>query len=289
VGTRKQFLLLVAVFGVAIAAASFNFGGEASATVPGINTLISVNTSGTADGSTGDNAYLRNLATNTTSLISVSTSGTQNDSTTAADAISETGRYVIMESTATNLVDGTTISGGHYQEYLRDTKNNTTSLLTEDTSGNPGNGDSSGFGVSYDGRFVLIGSNATNLNGGLTDGHYHYYLLDRNTGTFTAVDKKYDGTHPATSGSLQASMSCDGSIIAFVDSAQLTTQSTSHYDIYLYDGRNGATLTNLTASTNGAAMNPSVSCNGDYVGLASAGVRSRFKRYNPDERTGFLS
>jgi hypothetical protein len=44
---RKRILLLIATFGVAITAASFNFGGnQASATVPYANTRISLDSSG---------------------------------------------------------------------------------------------------------------------------------------------------------------------------------------------------------------------------------------------------
>jgi Tol biopolymer transport system component len=86
--------------------------------------------------------------------------------------------YVVFESLATNLVNPAT--NGKQHLFARDFSGGTTTLLTRTADGSAeANGDSTHPVVSTDGRFVVFVSNATNLVGGVTNGHYHIYLLDR--------------------------------------------------------------------------------------------------------------
>lgn len=299
---RKRFLPLAGAFGVAIMAASFNFGGNrASATVPGTNTLVSVNQSGNAAVSTYNNggyisangkyalfgspsnnvvsgdtnnvvdSFVRNLSTNTTTRVSVSTNGTESNAASNPSAISRTGRYVLFNSLASNLIDGTTISTTSPQLYLRDTVTNTTTLLSQTSSGTVSNGYSQGEGVSSDGRFVIFTSLATNLGPSVTNSIINLYSLDRSTGTFSIVNTATDGTLSNSSVDPNATMSCDGSLIAFASTAHLVTSdpAPSHFNIYVRDLRNGNSLTNLTIAGDDSSWAPTMSCSGDYIGLAS--------------------
>ncbi len=59
----------------------------------------------------GDDIFVRDTVQGITSRVSVSTAGTEADNDSYYPAISSNGRYVAFESSATNLIDGTTTSG----------------------------------------------------------------------------------------------------------------------------------------------------------------------------------
>jgi len=273
----------------------------ASATVPGVNSMVSINQSGTNGGNldsyrpymSGDGRFVafdssasnlvssdtnnqndifeRNLASGVTTRVSVSSSGVQANASNIVNAVSRTGRYILFRGGASNLIDGSTISSSYYQLYMRDTATNTTTLISQNSSGDPANNNVDGLDVSSDGRFVLLDTAATNLGPTVTNTGNNLYMFDRDTGTFTILNKAYDGSLPnTTSWTPFGHMSCDGSLVAFQSAANLTTTSSSHVDIYLLDLRSGNHLTDLTASANTAALDPTISCNGDYVGLLSA-------------------
>ena len=279
-----------------------NINGIAAAIVPGVNERISLRPNGLLPSgssswnyiapngkmlvytssainilpSGGRGVFIYNFTTGTTNRVNVSTAGVVDNggSTTYSEGISATGRYVIVNSQASNFIDGTTIPTTHRQLYLRDTVTSTTTLITQSSDGAISNGSSSeGMGVSSDGRFVLFGSNATTLHPDSTDGKKRLYMLDRTDNSLTLIDRRTDGT-VATNNywGVDASMSCDGSIIAFSNEDNLIVGDTptGRVDLYLLD-RRGATdkLTNLTRNANYFAASASVSCNGDYVGFES--------------------
>jgi hypothetical protein len=304
-GVRQKILytsgliLLIAVLGITLIK-------SASAAVPGINQLVSYSYSGggPANASSGGAAispsgkfvvfdstatnivgpshaedighvYIRNLISNTSAQVDVSTSGVSANANSGilARNVSDTGRYVIFTSVASNLIDGTSIITTVPQLYLRDTISNTTTLLSVNSSGVISNGANLyGEGVSSDGRFILFTTDATNLDPDATTGS-HVYMLDRLTDTFSILDRHEDGTIGTDSVSWPpvASMSCDGSLIVFQYPSLLTqVQNPTHEaDVYLLDRRAGNILTNLTSFGNGVSITPSISCNGDYVGFSS--------------------
>jgi hypothetical protein len=302
---RKRFLLAAGVFGVAIVAASFNFGGnKASATVPGVNTLISVNNTGNGQGGNNDSnisrlsadgkyvafsswasnivsgdtnnkgdVFVRNIAAGTTTRISTSTTGLQSDADSLVSAISQTGRYVLFMSTASNLIAGATMASSPYQLYLRDTQLGTTTLVTKNALGTAGNFVSGstvlGYGVSNDGRFVLFASNSTNLGPTVTNNPYtNLYMADMVLNTMTILNTP-------TSGSFQnlhtnsAAMSCDGSIVTFAsDATNLVAGDTNALsDVFILDRRTGDRLTSFTQAANDTTYAPQISCNGNYIGF----------------------
>jgi len=298
---KKRFLLVAGMFVASIIGATFNFNNhKAYATVPGTNKLISVNASGTVAMSTdtsggrvsgngkfvafsnntnntvsGDNNYksdvfVRNINANTTSRVSVSTSGVQGDGDSTSSIISETGRYAVFSSNASNLIDSVTTPTTYNQLYLRDTVANTTTLISKTTSGVLADSAVHAFDISSDGRFVLFYTGATNLGPTKSNIGSNIYMLDRSDGSFAILNYKYDGTLPDTNyGFFSAEMSCDGSLVVFIVSPLLTNTTSSHGDIYLLDRRAGSKLTNLTSTFNGAVQRPTISCNGNYIGFAS--------------------
>jgi len=303
----SAFLIVALMFGT-------SYWYKASATVPGTNTLVSVNDTGNGQGGDGNSdpytqpdggnpsisgngklvlfnstatnlisgdtnassdTFVRNLATNTTTRVDVSSSGVEANAgstgTTLASpaAISRTGRYIAFASDSTNLIDGQTISA-FTQLYLRDQQTGTTTLLSKTASGAPSGITYGVYGVSSDGRFVLFSSSATNLDpNASTAGNLYLYRLDRQTGTFQALNStSLNAYRPMVQ---TAAMSCDGSEVIdseFQDS--LTSDDTNTFqNVYLFDFRNGQTIKDITAAETQASFEASISCNGDYVAFES--------------------
>lgn len=290
----KRKLSVAAVLSVAsILVVGFVLNPFASATVPGTNELVNVNSSGTVGNSfvggqssvsqdgryivfrsaatdlvSGDtngywDIFLRDRVGGTTTRISISSAGVQANGSSDNPRISSTGRYVVFDSAATNLVSG---GAPQYQVYLHDTTNQTTEIISVSSSGGSNNGVASRPDVSSDGRFVTFDSNSTNLVSGAGSGtHSEVYVRDRQNGT----------TQVVTSGDASsngARMDCSGRFVVFVSSATnlVPGDTNGRGDVFLAD-RLGTSisLSNLTISSNSSSTRPTLSCNGNYVAFDS--------------------
>ena len=116
-------------------------------------------------GVSGQQIYLRDRTSSTTTLMSQNDLGTPASAgSSTSPSISADGRYVAFVSTATNLVTG--VSG--QQIYLRDRIGSTTSLVSRDNTGSlvEGDGLSDSPAINGNGGFVAFFSQATNLVSG---------------------------------------------------------------------------------------------------------------------------
>jgi hypothetical protein len=101
-------------------------------------------------------------------LMSLSSGGAFGNSSSRQAKCSTDGRYVVFESSASNLDPRDTNTIGDI--FVRDTQTNTTTLASVNSTGTSGGSSSSrSSAISGDGRFVAFGSFATNLVAGLTD------------------------------------------------------------------------------------------------------------------------
>src|SRR5436190_22972539 len=90
-----------------------------------------------------------------TARVSVGANGETNGYS-FSPTVDRTGRFVAFESDATNLVTGDT--NGVEDVFVRDTRNQFTSLVSRATSGALGNGSSTRSAIGGDGRNVLFTS-----------------------------------------------------------------------------------------------------------------------------------
>lgn len=288
------------IFAVIVVAFGVFSSMSASATVPGVNQRINLSYTGSqtlsggggivsANGrmvvysgasntlpSGGYGVFTRNLDSGAVTRINASASGVVANTGVTADNISGSGRYVLFHTTASNLIDGTTITSSVAQLYLKDTVNGATTLISQTPSGVMSNGTKNiAVGVSSDGRFVAFTTNATNLSPDSTDGTPHLYMVDRVNNSLSIIDRKTDGTVAATSNTWwpKGAMSCDGSMIVFQHPSNLIVDDStyqSHLSIWLLDRRgNDERIANLSKIDNAAMSLPSISCNGDYIGFRS--------------------
>jgi Tol biopolymer transport system component len=164
--------------------------------------------------------FVRVLATQTTEIVSVDSHGSTGNGRSQSAVISRGGDWVAFESDATNLVasDG----NGVTDVFLRDRGLGTTERVSVDSAGNEGDGPSaiatSGQGISADGRFVAIVSDATNLVANDTNGCTDVFVRDRTTGTTDRVSVDSAGGE-ANGFCSDAALSLDGRYVAFLSAA----------------------------------------------------------------------
>ena len=226
----------------------------------------------------GTQIYLHDRELGLTTLISKDNSGTPvfGDGASSSPTISSDGQFVAFASLSTNLG----AAGGNQQIYLHDRltgANGTTSLVSKDSGGTAGNGNSSTPSVSGDGRFVAFISVAPNIVVGFSG--QQVYVHDRNTGANGAnslISQDNSGTPNAGNQNSSApSVSSDGRYVAFTSLAINLVTGVSGQQIYLHD-RNGPTTSLVSRDNtgplvegNGLSDSPSINGNGGFVAFFS--------------------
>jgi Tol biopolymer transport system component len=203
-------------------------------------TLVASDTNGKWD------VFLRDRDLGTTELVSVDSSGIQANGDCDYPSISSDGRHVSFWSAATNLVPGGTT---HRQIFVRDRATHATELVSQSTSGVPGDGIEDFVrdtpSMSPNGRYVAFMSMARNLIDGQTpSGTYgHVFLRDRQNATTELIDQRSNGAY-GDMGSGSVSMTPDGRLVSFDSgSTNLVAGDTNgKNDVFVRDRSSGATI-----------------------------------------------
>jgi Ca2+-binding RTX toxin-like protein len=116
--------------------------------------------------------FVRDTLTNTTTRVSVDSAGNQTNIDSNNPSISADGRFVAFESDAFKIVRNPTIN----DIFVRDTLTNTTTNVSVDSAGNPG--EAFNPSISADGRFVAFDSNSSNLVPGQTNNNRKIFVAD---------------------------------------------------------------------------------------------------------------
>lgn len=129
--------------------------------------------------------FLYEVETRTTRLLSLTPEGTPANGDSSNPVLSADGRFVLFLSHADNL---TAIPDTNRSQdvFLWDAATGSVELLSVGAAG-AASGESTPLGLSDDGRYVILNTDAPDLPGGLTDGGFHTYLLDRTTGRFRSL------------------------------------------------------------------------------------------------------
>jgi hypothetical protein len=142
-------------------------------------------------GTGDDQSYVRDLQGGRTLLVSRNTAGDPANDDSEDVSLSGNGRFVEFESYATNLPGS--LGPTYTQVYLRDRKQDQTTLISRTSGGDPATGGYSENGsVSANGRFVQFESEATNLPGA-NNSYYLIYLRDRDSSKTKLVSKSNSG------------------------------------------------------------------------------------------------
>ncbi|MBE9137731.1 hypothetical protein IQ254_11095 [Nodosilinea sp. LEGE 07088] len=204
----------------------------------------------TAIGSDYD-IYVRDRVDQTTTLVSVNSQGQKGDGVSVNEipdsgeasnpVMSPDGRFVVFESTFTNLVPNDI--NGVQDVFMHDLQTGSTTRLSVDSNGNQANG-SSGISfvkssaISADGRYVVFQSIANNLVPGDTNNALDVFVRDTVAGTTTRVSVNNNGEEPVGgflgTSSFGGTISADGSRVVFVSNGvNLNDTGTNTDEIYL--------------------------------------------------------
>lgn len=216
--------------------------------------------------------FVRDRVSGSTVRASTDTSGAQANNSSSESRISANGRYVVFVSSATNLVAGDTNAKNDL--FVKDLQSGNTSLVSVSTAGALGNYHSGvyEFDISADGRFIVFDSTATNLVSGDNNGAADIFVRDTILNTTIRLSVSDTGTE-GNSFSYKPSISCDGSIVAYISYASnlISGDTNGNYDLIVVDRVGGHRIINasIASVTGGSYGKPDVSCDGSTVSFLS--------------------
>lgn len=211
-------------------------------------------------------SFSRPTAPSILSRIVMATDGAQANGHNGFASFSADGRYIVFESSATNLIAGDT--NGSADIFRKDLVTGEVVRISTSGTGAQGNGHSNSVMLSPDGRYAVFTSYADNLVSGDTNGNADIFLKDLVTGNVTRVSTD-SGRRQVNGFSDKAVISPDGRYVVFEsDASDLVANDTNNSkDIFLKDLFTGA-VARLSASRDGIG--------GDK--------ESRFAQISPDGR-----
>lgn len=165
-----------------------------------------------ADGDTGHDVYVKDLASGNLRLASASDSGVKGNDVSSNAAIAASGLQVAFRSEATNLdpLDADSTS----DIYVKTLATGDLVLVSTSDGGAKANGDNSWPAVSGDGTRVAFESTATNLDPADTNPDRDIYVKDHVSGDIALVSATPDGASGA-GGNAEPAVSGDGFTVAF--------------------------------------------------------------------------
>jgi murein DD-endopeptidase MepM/ murein hydrolase activator NlpD/Tol biopolymer transport system component len=210
--------------------------------------------------------FIRDRLHAQTLLISKGPDGSQGNGGSWNPSISEDGRYIAFDSSATNWIPGAT-----NEVYLRDAITEQTYLVSKNPDGTPGYGIEPS--ISADGRYIAY---TGSLSGAMSSCDILVY--DRQTDHTSCASVASDGT-PENGHSNRPFISNAGRFVGFQStSTNLVSGDTNAvYDIFIHDMLTGQTE-RVSISSDGTQGNnysggvdhpPSISADGRYVAFTS--------------------
>ena len=177
-------------------------------------------------------------------------------------SISAGGRFVVLQSFASNLVPGDT--NGMSDIFLHDRQTNATKRISVSSDGSQANDDSMSPVISANGRIVAFQSYASNLVPGDTNLMSDIFVYDRGTGRTERVSVSSDGSQ-SDDDSRSPSVNGDGRIVAFQSFASNLApgETEGMSNIFVHDKQTGVT------ERIAEGLVPSISADGRFVAYQS--------------------
>ena len=196
--------------------------------------------------------FVRDRLLGTTERVSVDSTGGQANDHSEFATLSADGRFVLFESSATNLVAGDT--NGVDDTFLHDRQTGATERISVTSSGVQANDQSISGTLSDDGRFVCFASYSTNLVPVSLNTSWNTYVRDRQTGTTELVSISSQGT-PANN-SVFGGISGNGRFVGFDSYATnlVPDDTDSASSVYVHDRTGGTSFTSLCDPGSGGVI-----------------------------------
>ena len=226
-------------------------------------------------GDTNDrvDCFVHDRQSGVTERLSLGSGGEQGNKDSYGLFITADGRYATFWSTSWTLVPGDTNLRGDV--FVRDRMTGTTTRASIASDGTQGNGSSQIGATSSDGRYVVFGSDATNLVPGDTNGMTDVFLHDRSTGATTRLSLASNGAQSNAYCHFIGSISPDARFVVFYGAAtSLVPGDTNGFgDVFVHDRSSGETtrvsLSDGEDQGNEQSWAGCISDDGRYVGFGS--------------------
>jgi uncharacterized repeat protein (TIGR01451 family) len=211
-----------------------------------------------------------------TTLVSASDVGVKANGDSRTRSLSADGTMVVFHSYADNLDPADTDTMGDV--YVKDVVTGDITLVSTSEVGVKGNGASFHPTISADGAKVAFHSLATNLHPLDLNQHEDIYVKDLETGDLTLASTRDSGTQGRDDASVFASLSADGTRVAFASYARnldaAAPDGDFNSDIYVKDLSTGdvtlASITQAGVKGNRNSTWPAISADGTGVAFESA-------------------
>ena len=236
--------------------------------------------SGVTDTNNTQDAFQWDRTTNTSRLISHAAASTTTAGNAGASGVStsDDGRWILLQSDATDLVTGQVDANGSSDAFLWDRDSGVNTLVSH-AHGAPtttGVDFTSAVRISRDGRFALLDSPAADLVAPGLDGNSTYDALvwDRTTGLTTPVSLRVDNAGTGNADSTPLYISDDGRYVSFSSRADdlvaATVDSNDQHDAFLRDRNLAVNLlvqraTSIQSSSNNDVYPVKVNASGQFV------------------------
>jgi Tol biopolymer transport system component len=187
-----------------------------------------------ADRSRAWDIFVRSWKKGKTMRVSVRSNGRGGDRNSDLGVISANGRVVAFMSKATNLVRGDTNRWGDI--FVHDRRTGRTTRVSISSGAAEANRGSSVGEISASGRFVVFGSEATNLVENDANARTDVFVHDRQTGETTRVNISTAGEEANSYSYPYADISSDGRFVTFISSASNLVpgvEGTSNFHAYV--------------------------------------------------------
>jgi Tol biopolymer transport system component len=222
-----------------------------------------------ADDTNGwQDVFVRDRLLGTTELVSRNSNGDVGNRNGSRPSISADGRYVVFQSSSTNLYPGT--KNLDPQTYVRDRQTGVTELVSVKPSGAPGAFNNVQGVISADGRYVAFRSRDA-MSVGDTAGRYDIFVRDLVAGVTIKASPGLGGAE-ANDHSQRPSISADGRFVAFASQASNlapndNNQNSAEFDVFVFDRVSG--VVELVSQTPGGFSANADSLDADISGDGS--------------------
>ncbi len=190
------------------------------------------------DGDTNSthDVFVHDFQAGLTKRISVSNEGVQANDSSSSPVISDDGRYVVFQSLAQNLIQGTYDKPGFqiYNVFRYNMQSTQLQLLSVNAAGEPARGNNKKPSISADGRYVVYASNAKNLVEGYQGTKMGVFLYDTIDQTVELVSTLPTGV--TNGNAINSHVTADGNVVAFTtDDRDLSDKDNNlSVDTYVY-------------------------------------------------------
>ncbi len=219
-------------------------------------------------GITVAHVYLRDRANGSVERVSLTSNGQAPNGDTWVADISDDGRVVVFQSSATNLVPGDT--NGFYDIFARDRASGVTERLSVGPGGIEANHFCFSPAISGDGRYVVFTSGASNLVPGDQGLVSNVFLRDRQLGVTLLVDVNTAGGF-SNGGGGNPRISPDGRFVVFQHSGTdlVAVDNNGVIDVFLRDRVAGTTelvsVSSAGVQANGDGWQATLSADARYI------------------------